>query len=216
MEWDISWSPKFLRRDEQSMTKLSPTRVSPKHFHVMLGSTACYQTICTYQTTICTYVVGAPFIVFSITKCSGLSNATSFTYCRIIIFPSENWMGCLYIMHKVYRFQRGLAMESYKGHFTPEPNIFLWICTHTQTITINNDLCPPMLFKLRPCIQKLCNVYYLPTPSLGWIGQIKSHSLSLASTWSVSWLVYSLHPRSLSVIWSWMQGCTKTMPTHEQ
>ena len=59
-------------------------------------------------------------------------------------------------------------------------------CTHTQTITINNDLCPPipthsmtwarpcppMLFKLRPCIKKLWNVYYPRTPSLGWIGQI--------------------------------------------
>jgi hypothetical protein len=53
-----------------------------------------------------------------------------------------------------------------------EPNIFLRICTHTQTITIISDPwppmsthsmtcahpCPPMLFKLRPCIQKLCNV----------------------------------------------------------
>jgi hypothetical protein len=25
-----------------------------------------------------------------------------------------------------------------------EPYIFLRICTHTQTITISNDLCPPM------------------------------------------------------------------------
>ena len=47
--------------------------------------------------------------------------------------------------------------------------------------------CPPMLFKLHPCNQKLCpciqklsNVYYPPTPSLGWIGQIKDRSLSLA------------------------------------
>ena len=40
--------------------------------------------------------------------------------------------------------------------------------------------CPPMLFKLRSCIQKLCNVYYPSTPSLGWIGQIKDRSLSLA------------------------------------
>jgi len=116
------------------------------------------------------------------------------------------------------------------GHFTPEPNIFLRVCTHTQTIPISNDLCPPMpthsmtcahpcpplLFKLRPCIQKLCNVYYPPTPSLGWIGQIKGRSLSLASSRSASWLVYSLHPRSLTPIWSWMQGCTKPMPTHEQ
>ena len=62
-----------------------------------------------------------------------------------------------------------------------EPNIFLRICTYTQTITINNDLCPPVLFKLRPCIKKQCNLYYLPTSSLGWIGQIKGRSLSLAS-----------------------------------
>ena len=74
--------------------------------------------------------------------------------------------------------------------------------------------CPPMLFKLRPCIQKLCNVYYPPTPSLGWIGQIKGHSLSLAWARSASWLAYSLHLRSLTPIWSWMQGCTKLMPTH--
>ena len=31
---------------------------------------------------------------------------------------------------------------------------FLRICTHTQTTPINNNLCPPMLFKLRPCIKK--------------------------------------------------------------
>jgi hypothetical protein len=37
----------------------------------------------------------------------------------------------------------------------------------------SSDLCPPMLFKLRPRIQQNCNVYYPPTPSLGWIGQIK-------------------------------------------
>ena len=62
-----------------------------------------------------------------------------------------------------------------------KPNVFLQICTHTHTIPIDNDLCPPMLFKLCPCIQKLCNVCYPPTPSLGWIGQIKGRSLSLAS-----------------------------------
>jgi hypothetical protein len=45
-----------------------------------------------------------------------------------------------------------------------------------------------MLFKLRPCIQKLCNVYHPLTPSLGWIGQIKGRSLSLASARSASWL----------------------------
>jgi hypothetical protein len=74
--------------------------------------------------------------------------------------------------------------------------------------------CPPMLFKLRPCFQKLCNVYYPPTPSLGWIGQIKGRSLSLASARSAFWLTYSMHPRSLNPIWSWMQGCTKPMHTH--
>ena len=47
--------------------------------------------------------------------------------------------------------------------------------THSMTCT---HPCPPMLFKLRLCIQKLCNVYYPPTPSLGWIGQIKGRSLS--------------------------------------
>jgi hypothetical protein len=73
-----------------------------------------------------------------------------------------------------------------------------------------------MLFKLRPCIQKLCNVHNPPTPSLGWIGQIKGRSMLPASTQSASWLVYSLHPRSLTLIWSWMHGCTKPMPTHEQ
>jgi hypothetical protein len=74
--------------------------------------------------------------------------------------------------------------------------------------------CPPMLFKLRPCIQKLCNVYYPHTPSLGWIGQIKGCSLSLAWARRASWLAYSLHLKSLTPIWSWMQGCTKPMPTH--
>ena len=52
----------------------------------------------------------------------------------------------------------------------------------------------PMLFKLCLCILKLCNAYYPPTPSLGWIGQIKGCSLSLASARSTSWLEYSLHP----------------------
>jgi hypothetical protein len=74
--------------------------------------------------------------------------------------------------------------------------------------------CPPMLFELRPCIKNLCNVYYPPTSSLGWIGQIKSRSLSLTSTRRASWLAYSLHPRSLTPIWSWIQGCAKPMPTH--
>jgi hypothetical protein len=33
---------------------------------------------------------------------------------------------------------------------TSEPNIFLRICTHTQTIIINNDLCPPMSNNIAP------------------------------------------------------------------
>jgi hypothetical protein len=36
----------------------------------------------------------------------------------------------------------------------------------------------------------------------------------LASARSASWLAYSIHPRSLTPIWSWMHGCTKPMPTH--
>jgi hypothetical protein len=71
--------------------------------------------------------------------------------------------------------------------------------THSMT---SAHPCPSMLFKLRPCIQKLCNVYYPPTLSLGWIGQIKSRALSLASARSAYWL--ALHPRSLTPIWSWM------------
>jgi hypothetical protein len=64
--------------------------------------------------------------------------------------------------------------------------------------------CPPILFKLHPCIQILCNVYYPPTPSLGWTGQIKGRSLSMALARSASWLAYSLHPRSLTPMRSWM------------
>jgi hypothetical protein len=122
-------------------------------------------------------------------------------------------------------YSKGLSINTV---LAAEPNIFLRICTQTMTITISSGLCPPMpthsmtcahpcppmLFKLRPCIQKLCNVYYPPTPSLGWIGQMKGCSLSLASARSASWLAYSLHTRSLTPIWSWMQGCTKLMPTH--
>jgi hypothetical protein len=68
---------------------------------------------------------------------------------------------------------------------------------------------PTHAIKIAPMYSKLCNVYYPPTPSLGWIGQIKGHSLSLASARSAYWLAYTLHPRSLTPIWSWMQGCTK-------
>ena len=136
------------------------------------------------------------------------------------------WRECEGLHPKI----RVIALQFYSLLFrisTPQSPTFSFdrICTHTQTITISNNLCAPMLthsmtcahpmfFKLRLCIQKLCNVCYLPTPSLGWIGQIKGRSLSLASTQSASWLAYSLHPRSLTPIWSWMQGCTNPMPTH--
>ena len=64
-----------------------------------------------------------------------------------------------------------------------------------------------MLFKLRPCnkklcpcIQKLSNVCYPPTPSLGWIGQIKDRLLSLAIVHKPMPTHYNMEP----------------MPTHEQ
>ena len=85
----------------------------------------------------------------------------------------------------------------------PCPPIALHVRTHAHP-------CPPMIFKLRPCIQKSCNVHYPPTPSLGWLGQIKGRSLSLASTRSATWLVYSLHPRSLTPIWRWMHKTERT------
>jgi hypothetical protein len=65
------------------------------------------------------------------------------------------------------------------------------------------------------CVMCITHLHHPPTPSLGWIGQINGRTLSLASARSASWLAYSLHPRSLTPIWSWMQGCTKPMPTHE-
>ena len=100
--------------------------------------------------------------------------------------------------------------QHFPSNFYPYPDH-----NHQQQPMPNHaQPCPPMLFKLCPCFQKLCNVYYPSTPSLGWIGQIKDRSLSLASARSVAWLAYSLHPRNLTPIWNWMQGCTKLMPTH--
>jgi hypothetical protein len=61
----------------------------------------------------------------------------------------------LRIKHFIHNLQFMFREES--EDWVLEPDIFLRICTHTQTITISNDLCPPvptMLFKLRPCIQK--------------------------------------------------------------
>ena len=72
--------------------------------------------------------------------------------------------------------------------------------THAHTYMTYAHPCPPMLFKLRPCIQKLCNVYYPPTPSLGWIGQIKDRSLSLAIVHKPMPTHYNMEP----------------MPTHAQ
>ena len=44
-----------------------------------------------------------------------------------------------------------------------EPNIFLWICTHTQTITISIDLCPPMpihsMTSAHPCYSNCAHVF---------------------------------------------------------
>jgi hypothetical protein len=67
--------------------------------------------------------------------------------------------------------------ELLHGISVPEPNIFLRICTHTQTITISIDLCPPMLFKLHPCIQKLCIMYYPYTKS--WLDQKNYRSFTV-------------------------------------
>ena len=117
-----------------------------------------------------------------------------------------------------YEYLIQYQSDSSRAHYLviyppPPPCVNYW--THFKHLVhvfwggLNGDLwrsCPPMLFKFRPCIQKLCNVYYPPTPSLGWIWQIKGRSLSLASARSASWLAYSLHPRSLTPIWSWMQG----------
>ena len=96
---------------------------------------------------------------------------------------------------------------------------FVFSVSNTKYHILCSDLCPPMpthAIQIAPMYSKLCNVYYPPTPSLGWIGQIKGSSLLLASARSASWLAYTLHSRSLTPIWSWMQGCTKPMPIHEQ
>ena len=61
---------------------------------------------------------------------------------------------------------------------------------------------------LRNCVMCVIHLHQV----LGCIGQIKGRSLSLASARSASWLAYSLHLRSLTPIWSWMQGCTKPLP----
>ena len=60
-----------------------------------------------------------------------------------------------------------------------------------------------MLFKLRPCIQKLCNVYYPHTPSLGWIGQIKDCSLSLAIVHKPMPTHYNMEPVPTQNPWAW-------------
>ena len=45
------------------------------------------------------------------------------------------------------------------GRTTPKPNIFLWICTHTQTITINSDMCPSMPTHVHPCYSNCAHVF---------------------------------------------------------
>jgi hypothetical protein len=102
------------------------------------------------------------------------------------------------------------------------PTFFLRICTHTRTITIISNLYPPMpthsMTCAHPCssncahvLKKLCNVHYPPTPSLGWIVQIKGRSLSLASARSARvFLASKKFDSDLEL------RCTKSMPTHEQ
>jgi hypothetical protein len=72
-----------------------------------------------------------------------------------------------------------------------EPNIFLRICTHTQIITISSDLCPPMPTH---AIQKLCNVYYPPTPK-SWLDWTNKRSFTVAG-FSPERLLVSVFPAS--------------------
>jgi len=48
-------------------------------------------------------------------------------------------------------------------HISPEPNIFLRICTHAQTITISRDLCPSMpthsMTCAHPCYSNCAHVF---------------------------------------------------------
>ena len=45
----------------------------------------------------------------------------------------------------------------------PEPNIFLRNCTHTQTMTVSSDLCPPMpthsMTCAHPCYSNCAHVF---------------------------------------------------------
>ena len=157
--------------------------------------------------------------------------------CENALSDSAFCLHCVTSFTLLYCKKRGLRAPSHmrlraRDHYTSSTwsqvhftiaQHFPLNCTHTHTMPISSALfppmpthsmicahpCPSMLFKLRPCIQKLFSVYYPPTPSLDWIEQIKGRSLSMASAHSAFWLAYFLHPRSLTPIWSWMQGYTK-------
>jgi hypothetical protein len=71
-----------------------------------------------------------------------------------------------------------------------------------------------MLFKLRQCIQRLCK-FILPAYTKSWLDRTNKKSFNVMGfSPSAYWLAYSLHPRTLTPIWNWMQGCTKPMLNH--
>ena len=127
-------------------------------------------------------------------------------YTLYLVWPTLPIIGPPYLF-AIIGWQTRDQSPTFSFEFVPIPRPYPSTVTHAHP-------CLPMLFKLHTCIKILCNVHYPPTPSLGWIRQIKGGSMSLASARSASWLSYSLHPRILTPIWSWMQGCTKLMPTH--
>ena len=97
---------------------------------------------------------------------------TSASLCNIISFMNFLQLG---LPHRSDPISSSVGVTSRAQHF---PSNFVPIPRPYPSAANHAHPCPPMLFKLRPCIQKLCNVYYPPTPSFGWIRQIKSHSLS--------------------------------------
>ena len=101
--------------------------------------------------------------------------------------------------------------------FRAKPNIFLRICTHTQTIPISSDLCPPMPTHIMTCVHPcppmpthatqiapMCSkivLCVLPAYTKFWLDQTNKKSfIVLALAHSASWLAYFLHPRSLTPI----------------
>ena len=93
-----------------------------------------------------------------------------------------------------------------------EPNIFLQIapipipCPSTTTY---DHSCPPMLFKLRPCIKNVCNVHYPSIPSLGLIGQNKRSFIIVGFSPERLLVSVLLASVKFDIVWSWMHGCTK-------